>query len=196
MASFTVVFDACVLFPAALRDLLMRLAVADLCQARWTKEILDETFDNLKAARPDLDPHRLAVTRRRMCEAIPSCLVEGYEELIQSLDLPDPGDRHVLAAAIRCGARVIVTDNLRDFPDRALSPYDLAALSADGFVLKLLELDPDGVIGVVRRQAAALKNPPGTVDTLLDRLARQGLKRSADFLRLLTNPQGGQRSPT
>ncbi len=181
-ASFTVVYDACVLYPAALRDLLMRLAVARLCRARWTVQILNEAFENLQAARPDLHPKRLAVTRRRMCEAVPECLVEDYQRLISSLDLPDPGDRHVLAAAISCEGQAIVTDNVKHFPAAALSPHGLEALTADQFVLRLVDLAPDAVVQVVRKQAAALRNPPCTVEVLLSRLNRQGLKRSANEL--------------
>jgi len=177
-ASFTVVYDACVLYPAALRDLLLRLALARLCRARWTEEILDEVFANLKSARPDLDSKRLAVTRRRMCEAVPESLVEGYQRLLPPLDLPDPGDRHVLAAAIRCKGQAIVTDNVRHFPAAALSPHGIEALTADQFVLRLMDLAPDAVVEVVRKQAAALRSPPCTVEALLSRLVRQGLKRS------------------
>lgn len=114
--SLTVLYDACVLYPASLRDLLLRLAVEGVCQARWSEEILDEVFENLRIARPDLDPSKLARTRRRMCAAIPEAVVAGHLDLVDSLDLPDPSDRHVLAAAIRSGAEVIVTDNLKDFP--------------------------------------------------------------------------------
>ncbi len=184
-ASATVVYDACVLFPAALRDLLMRLSLAGLCRARWTEEILDEAFGSLLDARPDLDPARLSVTRRRMCEAIPECLVVDYEDLIPSLELPDPDDRHVLAAAIRCGARAIITDNVRDFPERALAPHGLKAMRADKFLLELVEVAPDPVIAVVQRQAAALRNPPCSAEGLLAKLARQGLKRSTRQLRSL-----------
>lgn len=115
MASYTVIYDANVLYPSVLRDLLIRVAQARLVRARWTDRILDETFRNLVANRPDLDPRALARTRTLMNEAIPDVLVTGYEPLIGILDLPDPDDRHVLAAAIKVGAQMIVTDNLRAF---------------------------------------------------------------------------------
>ena len=98
-----VVYDACVLYPSALRDLLLRVAAAGLVRARWSERILDEVFANLVAHRLDLDPARLLRTRALMCEAIPECLVSGYEPLVGDPDLPDPDDRHVLAAAIREG---------------------------------------------------------------------------------------------
>lgn len=101
-----------------LRDILIRLAGTDIFHARWTDQILDEVFRNLQANRPDLDPKKLRRTRELICKAVDDCLVTGYEELIEALALPDPDDRHVLVAAIRCGAQVIVTENsqTRDGP--------------------------------------------------------------------------------
>src|SRR5687767_9319707 len=113
--AFVVIYDACVLYPAPLRDLLIRLAGKRLVQARWTEQILDECFRNIAANRPDLPEAALRRTRELMNRALPDVLVTGYEELIDGLTLPDPNDRHVLAAAIRSGAQVIVTTNLDDF---------------------------------------------------------------------------------
>lgn len=113
---FVVVYDANVLYPSSVRDLLLRVARAGLVQAKWTDEILDEVFRNIKANRPDLDPARLDRTRKLMNDAIADVLVSDYEPLIEILDLPDPGDRHVLAAAIKSSAQVIVTENLKHFP--------------------------------------------------------------------------------
>ncbi|MGH3439915.1 MAG: PIN domain-containing protein, partial [Sciscionella sp.] len=107
--AFTVVYDANVLYPSTLRDLLIRIAQAGLVQAKWTNQILDETFQNLAANRPDLDTDKLQRTRELMCQAVRDCLVVGYEPLIDVLDLPDPDDHHVLAAAIKARAQVIVT---------------------------------------------------------------------------------------
>lgn len=90
MAVFVAVYDANVLYPAHLRDLLIRLAMAGLFQAKWTERILDECFEHLRDNRPDLNPQRIVRTRRLMCEAVPDCLVECYEPLIDGLDLPDP----------------------------------------------------------------------------------------------------------
>lgn len=118
---FVVVYDACVLYPAALRDLLVRLAASGLYQARRTARILDECFKSIVEARPEL-AGKLDRTRALMEAAIPAAMVTGYEPLVPTLTLPDEDDRHVLAAAIRCGAQVIVTTNLRDFPTEALAP--------------------------------------------------------------------------
>lgn len=104
MANFIVIYDACVLYPAPLRDLLMRLALTDLYQAKWTKDIHREWMRNLLKNRPDLTEERLEQTRLKMDLHVRDCLVEGYEELIEGLSLPDSKDRHVLAAAIRANA--------------------------------------------------------------------------------------------
>ena len=106
--SYVVVYDACVLYPAPLRDFLMHLALTELFQARWSDAIHDEWIRNVLADRPNLRS-RLQRTRTLMDKAVPDSLVTGYEPLNEKLDLPDPDDRHVLAAAIRCGAQAIVT---------------------------------------------------------------------------------------
>jgi len=116
MASFTALYDACVLYPAPLRDLLMHLAMTDLFRARWTDQIHDEWIRNVLANRPDLNRKQLERTRRLMNAHVLDCLVTGYENLIDGLTLPDPNDRHVLAAAVSADADVIVTYNLGDFP--------------------------------------------------------------------------------
>lgn len=116
--------DANVLYPARLRDLLIRLAINGLYQARWSEQILDECFDNLLENRPDLTQEQLARTRRLMTTALPDASVTGYEDRIAGLDLPDPDDRHVLAAAVTAGASLLVTYNLDDFPAERRSPRD------------------------------------------------------------------------
>ncbi|MGH7750290.1 MAG: PIN domain-containing protein, partial [Candidatus Dormibacteria bacterium] len=140
--TFVVVYDACVLYPNLLRDLLIRVAQAGLVQAKWTNEILEETFRNLKEDRPDLDPAMLDRTRELMGRAIRDVLITGYEPLIPMLELPDANDRHVLAAAIKARAQVIVTINLKDFPKPALSPWQIEAQHPDEFVHDLVDLHP------------------------------------------------------
>jgi hypothetical protein len=176
--AFVVVYDACVLFPAPLRDLLMRLGTSGLVQAKWTDKILDECFTNLKQARPELRAEALQKTRTLMNAAVRDCLVTGYENLIDAITLPDPDDRHVVAAAIRAGAQVIVTANLRDFPDDTLKPLGIEAQSPDDFVFNQIDLAPGAVSAIVAQQAASLKNPPQTTQQLLDTLLANGLPRS------------------
>lgn len=108
-------FDACVLYPAPLRDLRMHLALSDLFPAKWTNDIHNEWIGDVLKDRPDLTLQRLERTRTLMNSHVRDCLVTNYEELIPALTLPDPNDRHVLAAAIRSGSDVIVTYNLKDF---------------------------------------------------------------------------------
>lgn len=180
---FTVVYDANVLYPAPLRDLLIRLARTRLFHARWTEKILDEVFTSLAAKRPDLDIVALARTRELMCAAVPDCLIEGWEPMVDGLDLPDPHDRHVLAAAIRAGAQVIVTANVRDFPSKALETFSIEAQRPDAFVLGLIDLDPGAVVTVVHQQQGDLVRSPTTLPALLDLLERQGLVQSVAALR-------------
>jgi predicted nucleic acid-binding protein len=125
---FTVIYDANVLYPSMLRDLLIRVAQAGLVRARWTEAILDETFRNLKQNRPDLDPAKLDRTRELMCAAVPDCIVDDYQPLEQVfMGLPDPGDAHVMAAALKVQAQVIVTNNLKHFPAEVLGRWGVEA---------------------------------------------------------------------
>jgi hypothetical protein len=183
--SFVVLYDACVLYPAATRDFLMRLAATGLFSARWTDRILDECFDNLLENRPDLDRKALERTRQLMNDAVPDALVHHYETLIADLHLPDQGDRHVLAAAIRAGAQVIVTANLKHFPGKLLEQYDIEAQDPDTFTLHLLSLDSDVVAGVVRSQAQSTKRPRRSPADILDTLEKRGLVHSVKQLREL-----------
>ena len=189
MPPLVAVLDANVLYPARLRDLLIRLAIAGLYQARWTERILDECFDNLVDDRPDLSEDRIRRTRRLMAIAVPDAVVGGYEGLIAGLELSDRNDRHVLAAAIASGATRLVTANLADFPAPAV-PAGIAAVDPDAFVLSLFEADPEAVVAVIDEQAAALRNPPMTTSELLDGLEVVGLRRLADSVRALATVRG------
>lgn len=159
-----VLYDANVLYPSTLRDLLIRIADAGLVQAKWTEHILDEAFGRLATNRPDLDPQKLARTRELMCQAVPDCIVTDYESLIDAVTLPDPHDRHVLAAAIRCRAQVIVTANLKDFPTELLGPWHVVGRHPDDFLLDQIELDHEAVVACVRDIAASRRNPPQSYD--------------------------------
>ncbi len=182
---FVVVYDACVLYPAPLRDLLVRVGKAGLVQARWSHAILDECFHAIHRERPEIPEAALARTRRLMCAAVRDCLVEGFEALVEGLTLPDPNDRHVLAAAIRAGAQTIVTRNLKDFPGDRLAPLGIRAQDPDDFVLGLLNLQGAAVLRVVTEQAADLRNPPRTVEDVLLTLEANGLTRSVAELSAL-----------
>jgi hypothetical protein len=179
----TAVYDANILYPAPLRDLLIRLAQAGLVEAKWTDQIHEEWLRNVLKDNPQLSPERLARTRTLMNEAVRDCLVTGYEDLIASLSLPDPDDRHVLAAAIRAGAEVIVTFNLGDFPAATLARFDIEARHPDDFLVDLLDLAPGPFCTAVKRQRESLRNPPKTAQELLATLEGQGLTQTVARLR-------------
>lgn len=182
---FTAVYDACVLYPAPLRDLLMWLGLSGRFRARWSAQIHDEWKRNLLANRPDLSRGQLDRTSDLMDLAIPDGLVSGHEALIAGLSLPDADDRHVLAAAIRCNASVIVTFNEKDFPAIALAPYGIEAQHPDHFVDNLFDLDPAAVVAAARRQRAHLRNPPMNTDRYLEVLLRQGLVQTVQTVKAL-----------
>jgi hypothetical protein len=154
-------------------------------RARWTDAILDECFRSIMEQRPELAPAALERTRQLMNSAVPDCRITGFEDLIEGLSLPDPDDRHVLAAAIRVGAQTIVTFNLKDFPPIALCTYGIEALHPDDFVLDLIDLAPFAVCSALTKQAGALRNPPISVEQLLGTLRAVGLLESAAKLRSL-----------
>ena len=180
--AFVALFDANVLYPGSLRDLVVRLGQTGLFRARWTEQILDEAFGAIVRNQPELEG-RLVRTRELMNGAIDDVVVRGYEPLIAGLSLPDPDDRHVLAAAICAGAQVIVTNNIKDFPADRLAPFGIEAQTPDEFVLHLIDLAPGRIITVIDHQAAALKNPPMSVEALLTRLRTVGLPRSVAIIR-------------
>jgi len=185
--TLTAVYDANVLYPAPLRDLLMHLARTELFQARWTRAIHEEWTRSLLADRPELTLARLQRTRDQMNAAVRGCLVEDYEALIPSLSLPDADDRHVLAAAIHSRTDVIVTYNLKDFPPRTLAAYGIQAQHPDEFISRLLDLNISQVCAAIQQQRAALHRPPYTAEQLLDTLERQGLPQTVARLRPLAD---------
>ena len=123
----------------------MRLALQGLFQARWSNQVHEEWMSAILRQRPDIKRSQLERTRDLMNAHAEDCLVTGYESLIDALDLPDPDDRHMLAAAIRTSAGVIVTRNLRDFPSDKLEPYGLEAQHPDEFITHLLDLNTGAV---------------------------------------------------
>jgi hypothetical protein len=117
-----------------------------------------------------------------MRRSFPDALVTGYESLIDGMT-NDPKDRHVLAAAVRANAEVVVTFNIRDFPEAALKPYDILAVHPDDFLLDQLDLYPGLTIDVLEQQAAAYRREPATLTALLPLLERTGLPRFTAELR-------------
>jgi predicted nucleic acid-binding protein len=183
--SFRAFLDASVLYPVSLRNLLMRLTIDDLYQARWSTHVHEEWIRAVLRDNAHLTRARLQAVQQGMDAHAADALVTGYERLIDGLVLPDPNDRHVLAAAIVTGADVIVTRNLRHFPAAALAPYDIEAQHPDEFIRHLLDLAPMAVVDAVRGQQARLKNPPVPMPELLDLFERLGLAETAPELRRL-----------
>lgn len=179
---FTVIYDANVLYPAPLRDLLMHLALTGVYRARWSALIHEEWKRNLLKNRQDITREQVDKTSQLMDRAIPDALVSNYEPLIEGLELPDKDDRHVLAAAIKCNASAIVTFNLKDFPASVLAPLDIEPIHPDSFIADLWDLDKAAVIKAAHDHRASLKNPPYSVDGYLDRLLKQGLPDSVNYL--------------
>jgi hypothetical protein len=182
-ANIVVVYDACVLYPAPLRDLLVQLATVRIFQAKWTELIHDEWTRNLLIKRPDLNVDRLARLRILMNENVPDALVTDFEHLIPSLELPDLDDRHVLAAAITATADIIVTFNLKDFPASILDRYGIIAKHPDVFLRDLIERNPQQVLEAVETIRSRLKNPPQTFNNYMETLVKQGLQNSVAMLR-------------
>ena len=178
----TALLDACVLYPAPLRDLLLELSAAGLFRAKWTEQIQEEWITRLLENRPDLERARLERTRALMAAAVPDCLVQEYESLIPSLDLPDRDDCHVLAAAIHCNADVIVTLNLGDFPQEELARFDLEAQHPDDFIVRQFALNTAAVVVAAQRCRARLKLPPRSALEYLGTLQAQSLPQTAELL--------------
>lgn len=172
------------LYPASIRDLLIEIARTGLLRAKWTARIHTEWINAVARARPELGRARLERVAQLMNEAVLDCLVTGFESLEEGLTaLPDPGDRHVLAAAIHCSAQEIVTFNLRHFPEAALRPYGICAIHPDEFVEHLLDLNAETVCEAVRRVRQRLSNPPRSAEEMIDNYQRNGLAISASILR-------------
>ncbi len=179
--------DANVLYPATLRSLLIDLSVLDVYQAHWTDAIHDEWIRNLLAHRPDLNMASLQRTRTLMDQAVDDALITNYEPLIDTLSLPDPDDRHVLAAAIHGGTEWIVTQNVRDFPADVLSSWGIRAVHPDAFLKALLLSHPGQVVEALRRGRRRYQSPPITAQAMLTSLARQGLPETVQALATLAH---------
>ena len=141
MSPQTALLDANILYPAPMRDLFLQLAVSDLFKAKWTEEIHREWIEALLRNEPHRERAALERTRNLMNQATRDCIVSRYEPLISELDLPDPNDLHVLAAAIVGQCDVIVTKNTKHFPEESLAPYGLEAQHPDEFLSDHLALN-------------------------------------------------------
>lgn len=179
---FTATLDANVLYPFLIRDVLLSLAEAGLYRPVWSSQIQDEWSSHLIKDKPGSE-QRIRRTMQLMDEAFPEAIVEGYENLIDSLTLPDANDRHVLAVAIRSGSSVIVTQNLKHFPAGTLAQYDIEAHTADEFILNTVQLYPVDAVETLRIMREGYDNPPMTADEFLVALVAAGLVSTAAELK-------------
>ena len=186
---FTAFVDACVLASALRRNLLCSLAEAEFFRIRWSTEVLGETEEAIRrmlAARDD--PTAAERARKARCQmetAFPDALVSDHDELMGAwaASLSDPNDAHVVAAALKTQAAVIVTDNLRHFPDRILLPLNLFARSADDFIADTIDLDAGRAIAAIRQMRERFARPALDATALLERMEAGGLIATADVLR-------------
>jgi predicted nucleic acid-binding protein len=176
-------YDACVLYPFHLRNLLVQCGVDRLVDVHWTDQIHDEWIRNLAANRSDISVERLTKTRDLMKQVLPSADVTGYERLVLELTLPDPSDRHVLAAAITAGASHIVTWNQSDFPSADLTPYHITASTPDDFLVELYRVAPDATIAMVANARRNLRTTVPSVPEFIEALEAQHLLGFGALLR-------------
>lgn len=169
MAFTTALLDANVLHPMVLCDLLIRLAQRGLYRALWTREILAEVAATVLRRRPDLSVDLLRKRTAAMQAALQDATVEGYEDLVPALQELG-ADAHVVAAALVGQADIIVTSNIRDFPERVLDPYGIAALLPDDFLVQQWWVDPAAVADTIVQQARGTARPPLTPEDILTRL--------------------------
>jgi predicted nucleic acid-binding protein len=182
MNGFTAVLDACVLYPAPLRDLLVQMGCLGMFRAKWTEAIHSEWIEALLLKEPHRSRERLEHVRDLMNESVLDANVTGYESLVGSLNLPDPNDRHVLAAAIRCNADAIVTFNKKDFPQSTLDQFGIEAIHPDDFICSQLSLDIVKGCSAARICRERLTRLTFTVDQYLSNLKRQRLPNAVHRL--------------
>ena len=181
-ARYTAVLDACVLYPRLLRDVLLSLAQADLYTARWSVHIEAEWTRSLLKDRPGAQ-EQIQRTVVLMRDAVPDCLVTHYDDLVDSLDLPDPDDRHVLAAAIRGNADAIVSANVKDFPASVLSRFDIDLQTPDQFVLNQLLLQPTVALAALKKMRERWARPAMNAEAMVSLLEQRQLAQTAAHLR-------------
>jgi predicted nucleic acid-binding protein len=177
-----VVLDACVLYPAPLRDLLLHNAFVGLFLPYWSPEIQGEWKRNLLKKRPDIAPANLDKTIQAMNSAFPFSNILVGKPPNEQFTLPDRQDIHVVATALACEAREIITFNLKDFPLVALKPYNLRAVHPDDFMVTLIKKQPEEVVSAFKNQVDSLRNPPRSQFEVLETLKKNNLPKFVSIL--------------
>lgn len=180
---FTCVLDTNIIFPIEIRDLLFWFAHFDLFTPKWSKHIFNEWEDVMK--RKGVSKTEIKKRTNYATLAFPDALVINYEPLIEGLTLKDKKDRHVLAAAIKTNANVIVTNNLKDFPNEYLATFGLVAKSADDFLADIIDLNHAKAVEAFKKLVLNRRNPDLDEYEVLDNLRRNGLVNSANYLHSL-----------
>lgn len=155
---FTAVIDANVLFPVVVRDYLLWLAVYELYTPKWSEKLLEEFREVF--ARKGKSLESAARQIGYINKACPDALIQNYETIIPSITLPDENDRHVVAAAVKCNANVIVTRNLFDFPNDYLKTIGLVAIDPDNFIADMVDLSPQRCREAFREMVLSKNKPP------------------------------------
>ena len=181
--TFTVVLDTNVIYPIVIRDLLFWFAHYDLYTPKWSKHIFDEWRSVMIRKNVPKDVAESRIQKAQL--AFPDALVFNYEPLIDSLKLPDEKDRHVLAAAIKADASVIITNNIKDFPEDVLSNYGIKAKLADDFLTDIIDLNTETAVEAFREMVLNKKNPDLDEYEVLAYLRKNNLEDAANYLHSL-----------
>lgn len=181
-AHFTAVLDANVLFPVVIRDYLIWLSIHDLYTPKWSGKLLEEFTLIFQKKKMDLLPEQISRQVQLINKACPHALVEKYENLIPTVSLPDENDRHVVAAAIKCNANVIVTYNLKDFPKEYLESVGLSAVDPDTFIADMIDLSPEKCCDAFREMVLTKNKPPYEEREYIEILRRNKLTQTANEL--------------
>lgn len=180
---FTVLLDTNVIYPVIIRDLLFWYAHYDLYTPKWSIHIFDEWKEVMIRKGVSLEEASKRIDKAQ--KAFPDALVKNYEGLIKSLDLPDQKDCHVLAAAIKSNSDLIVTNNVRHFPDYILASFGLIAKTADDFLTDIIDLNYEQAIAAFKEMVLHKRNPDLDEYEVLGQLRNCGLSDTANFLHAL-----------
>lgn len=180
---FTCVLDTNIIYPIEIRDVLFWFAHYELFTPKWSNHIFDEWEKVMKEKGVGEEEIKKRTNRANL--AFPDALVSNYEPLIETLTLPDLKDRHVMAAAIKTNANVIITNNLKDFPKDYLGTFGLSVKSADDFITDIIDLNHEKAVEAFRKLVLNRRNPDLDEFEVLDILRKNGLKDSADYLHSL-----------
>jgi predicted nucleic acid-binding protein len=180
---FTAILDTNVIYPVIIRDLLFWFAHYEMYTPKWSNHIFDEWKDVME--RKGVSPEESQKRFQKVNLAFPDALVQQYEGLIGTLDLPDNKDRHVLAAAIKANAHLIVTNNIKHFPKSVMNNFGIKAKTADDFLTDLIDLNGETAIEAFKEMVLNKRNPDLDEYEVLNRLRKNGLNQTADYLHAL-----------